>query len=274
MKTLILPDIHLKHEDAQRIIDNETFDKIIFGGDFFDDYNDTPALNAEMAKWVKSVIHKYNCEVLLSNHDIAYRYPSNNSLRCSGFETEKSIAINSIMTSYDWAKFKPFVEEQGFVFSHAGISLRLYEYIAKHRATTATKKQDLMVKLFQEETPLAMQLCDDNACHPFFVASYYRGGMSLVPGLNWCDYAELIPIKNVNQIFFHTPRPAPVCKIMYSEGQIYNCYADSLMEQNKEDIISFNYDLDCHLKFYATIEDKKLQIFLSLDKKLIYSKQH
>lgn len=279
MRTLIIPDVHTHHLKAQKIIDNETFDKIIFGGDFFDQFDDSPIENMNTAVWLKEIMAKHKIEILLSNHDAAYRWYKNKFLYCSGFTLSKALAINNVITLDDWLKFQPWIVEQGFLLSHAGVSKRLYDYICKSREIESKEKFANVITFLEDETPKALEMADDYDVHPFFAASYYRGGMSTIPGLIWCDYREFVPIKKVNQIFFHTPLNQPACKTMGANGNIGNWLADSLFQNNDANLVSYNYDLDTHLKFYGILENKQLSIYQAFEqevfnKKLVFTKQH
>lgn len=51
-KILIVPDIHNDYHTAEMIIKKENLDKIIFLGDYFDDFYDTVKDAANVAKWL------------------------------------------------------------------------------------------------------------------------------------------------------------------------------------------------------------------------------
>lgn len=198
MLTLILPDLHLKIEKAQKILDTHSFDKVVFLGDAFDDFNDTPDMAKNAAIWLKKTMEKYgdNFVICRSNHDVAYEFPKNPHLRCSGFERAKSDAINSILTQEDWAKFKFFHCEQGFWLSHAGI----HPYIFSHPIHGITQEG------VQEYCDKALEAAKQNIAHPVTNAGYSRGGNQLFGGITWCDFSlDFQPIDNIHQIVGHTP---------------------------------------------------------------------
>jgi predicted phosphodiesterase len=280
MRALIIPDIHTKHVQAQKIIDNETFDKIILGGDLFDDFGDNAIMNIETARWYKNLTEKHKVQIVLSNHDAAYRWPTNRFMGCAGFEYIKAFGINDILKKEDWDKFQLYIEEQGFIITHAGVSLKLYDQITNVRKLEAKEKYNNVINVLKTESQIAIDLAEHDKDHVFFSVSYIRGGMSSIPGLNWCDYREFIPIKNVNQIFFHTPLKEVLCKTMNPNGHISNWKTtDTYLEKSDIKFVSYNYDLDTHLKFYGILENKKLQIFQAFkdgqfDQQLVYTKQH
>jgi hypothetical protein len=278
-RTLILADVHCRWKKNQQIIENETFDKIIFGGDFFDQFHDTPFDNAQTARWLKRTIEKYKVEICMSNHDIAYRYPNNRDLVCSGFSEEKSKAINEVLTREDWDLFVPYIVEQDFLISHAGVSSWLYQYICSVHSVEKTNSLEAVEATLAHEIAEAEYMCEHGTSHAFYWVSSFRGGMSRIPGLNWCDFREFIPIKNVNQIFFHTPVRAPALKTMAESGAIGVWFANNEFSNN--DLVSYNYDLDTHSSHYAILEDKTLSIFATPNKKdepfekeLIYTRKH
>ena len=52
-RTLIISDIHLRWKLVDNIINEESPDEIIFLGDYFDDFGDTPEKNLVMAESIK-----------------------------------------------------------------------------------------------------------------------------------------------------------------------------------------------------------------------------
>lgn len=71
MRSLILPDIHDKIRQANRIIEREPHDRLVLMGDFFDGFRTGVTDAADTAKQVKSWLHDSNTTCLLGNHDIS-----------------------------------------------------------------------------------------------------------------------------------------------------------------------------------------------------------
>ena len=53
MKYLILPDVHNRWEKVEKIIKSVKSDKVIFLGDYFDDFGDNPQIIADVADWYR-----------------------------------------------------------------------------------------------------------------------------------------------------------------------------------------------------------------------------
>ena len=94
MKTLIVPDIHNKIIEAESIIDHERPDNIVFLGDYFDDFNDSPIIAQQVAEWLKQSLKKPNRIHLIGNHDICYM--TNGDQKCSGWDGAKQMFINKV----------------------------------------------------------------------------------------------------------------------------------------------------------------------------------
>src|SRR4051812_1832567 len=104
MKTLILPDVHNRHELVEKIIKSVKPDQTIFLGDYFDDFGDDPHIIAETAHWFTYSVNQKNRIHICGNHDIHYWFADNPHVRCSGYDQFKSIAVNDIVQLKDWEK--------------------------------------------------------------------------------------------------------------------------------------------------------------------------
>ena len=91
---LIIPDIHLKWERVNRVINHVGADEIIFLGDYFDDFNDTPEQVDEMVSWLEHSAKQPNRIHLFGNHDMHYAF-SDAGFQCSGFEQWKLLSFGT-----------------------------------------------------------------------------------------------------------------------------------------------------------------------------------
>ena len=204
IRTLIISDLHLQWQRADSIIKHVAPDKIVFLGDYFDDFGDTYRDNLEMAEWLQSSLSKPDRIHLMGNHDIQYAIGSQ-VFTCSGFEQSKLFAIDSVLTEENWKQL-PFYTWVGSWFcSHAGVHKYYYDtygYAYGRRLPfnewIKSECQEAFDQMWKDKTP-----------HRILSAGRSRGGVSRHGGIIWCDVREYAPIEGVNQIFGHTPRQRP-----------------------------------------------------------------
>lgn len=219
---LIIPDIHDKIARAQAIIDQVKHDRIIFLGDFFDDFTTGVKQARETAIWLKGHIHRLEVTTLLGNHDMSYGWGSlNPRFLCSGWSREKSDAIHSVMGEKEWRAFKlafELITGRGarWMFTHAGLHNRL-------KNLDVSQAYDCLERAHM---------------HPLLDAGWARGGgWDTVGGLNWCDWdREFELIQGLNQICGHTP------------GKIVRIKRQGRFR---------NICLDTHLNHYAVLDSAK-----------------
>ena len=123
MTTLVIPDIHNRFREAEEQIKRYPSDRVVFLGDYFDDFNDTPQIAAATAEWLKDSLAKPDRLHLWGNHDLWYRFPDNAQI-CwfgAGFTPEKSKVISGILSHGDWERLKLVEFIDGIGLSHAGI---------------------------------------------------------------------------------------------------------------------------------------------------------
>lgn len=231
-RVLFLTDLHTRWEKAEKILSTNEYDLAIIGGDEFDQFYDTPEINAKTAEWVKYSINQPNRIHIWANHTIAYGFPYNDCLKCSGFAKEKALAINSVLTKEDWNKFKLYHFEDGIFYSHAGA----HPYVF-----CDVNEEEMTLQSIEKKCKKALDdavMCIPN---PVTSAGKGRGGWEWVGGLTWLDHrTEAIPVKNWKMVYGHTPHEKPNYK--------------------KLDKNSFNLCMDTHLEYYAIITDGKIKI--------------
>ncbi len=242
MRTILIPDTHLQHSRAERILSKEKpYDKVVFLGDYFDDFYDNPEWNAGAAKWLKESLLDPKRIHLIGNHDLNYHCDNKDfndwrkAFACSGFTMEKYKAIREILPDKTtWGKLKWHVIEQGWLITHAGLDTRHCKMPAP-----SLKKID---NFLNTEAILAERQFINGAKHWFFEAGASRRGSAEVGGIVWCDAnKEFQPIPKVKQIFGHTyQRGGPKWIKEYDEFP--------------------NVCLDTNLYDYGVLEDGLLQM--------------
>lgn len=260
MKTIIISDIHNRFEwieDALLSPLLQPYDNIIFLGDYFDDFNDTPEIVANAAKWLKQSMQKPNRIHLIGTHDLWYMFPYNRFIAASGNSEAKAYAIRSVLSQEDWNKLYLYHYEQNFLLSHAGIHINLIgEYVFKHNLIDLFDKyiinkeiqlngQEIVDKIVRPATIEAMKSVKDGHAHPWLDAGVTRGGRQPVGGITWLDWIyEFKPIPGLNQIVGHTELIVPDEKYIKS---------------------SINYDLDTRNSHVGILENGKFSYIETIE---------
>jgi hypothetical protein len=201
MKTLIFPDLHQPpHSVLDRIetlIASEGADRVVFLGDYFDQFYDTPLDAEEMAKWLAKSLADPRRTHLIGNHDASYLWPVE-STYCPGFTWEKEAVIRRVLGEDAKNKFVFHTWVDGWLLTHAGLS-----------ADWVTVPTDLLPKWLEKEEKVACSAFNQGKGHWFVEPGSMRGGLHPAGGILWCDHGELRPISKIRQIYGHTPGYEP-----------------------------------------------------------------
>ena len=106
MKTLIIPDLHNHIEHAEYWLATQHYDRVVFLGDFFDDFGDGPVDAKRTAAWVRTRIAETEDLFLRRNHDGSYMFPENPQLYCPGFTVAKAKAVRKVLGPEHWRRFR------------------------------------------------------------------------------------------------------------------------------------------------------------------------
>lgn len=257
-KSIIISDIHNRVdwiEDALLSPLIQPYDNVIFLGDYFDDYNDTPQDAANAARWLRLSLQKPNRIHLTGTHDIWYRFPYNRFIAASGNTEAKMHVIRGILTQEDWNILKLYHYEQNFLMSHAGVHINLIsEYVFKHKnlfdkyivnKELQLNGQEIVDKIVKPATIEAINRVKDGYSHPWLDAGVVRGGLQSVGGITWLDWIyEFKPIPGLNQIVGHTELNVPGEKYIKS---------------------SINYDLDTRNHHVGILENSRFTYLETTD---------
>jgi hypothetical protein len=223
MKTIIISDLHNRFEWVEYSLLSpllQPYDNVVFLGDYFDDFNDTPEIVANVAKWLKRSLQKPNRIHLIGTHDLWYRFPYNRFIAASGNTEIKMRAIRSVLTEQDWNLLKLYHYEQDFLMSHAGVHIKLIsEYVFKHKdlfdkhivnKELQLNGQEIVNEIVKPVTIEALDRVKNGYAHPWLDAGVVRGGRQSVGGMTWLDWIyEFKPIPGLNQIVGHTELNVP-----------------------------------------------------------------
>lgn len=191
MRTLIIPDLHHHTANAERWLKSQRSDRVIFLGDYFDDFGDNANDARLTAMWLRRRIEQSDDVFLLGNHDAAYLCPESAALYCPGFTQAKARAIHEVLRPEHWRRLRLATVEQGWLISHAGF----------HPSWIA----DLTVDELLETCERALRNAAWGVVDPILGIGRDRSGLQAVGGPLWMDWGSLVPIPGIHQIVGHTP---------------------------------------------------------------------
>jgi len=263
--SLIIPDLHHRWEQAEKIISRVGADEIIFLGDYFDDFDDTPEMMMETCEWFEASVKKPNRIHLFGNHDIHYAY-AYRTFECSGYTQWKYFIAQDNVSREAWDKLKwyHFLDDR-WLLTHAGLhKFNVPGSILKFR-TDRPKFIKEISEYLDHEAREGFKLAATNQGSWIFNAGHSRGGNQRVGGITWCDFGEFFPVRGINQIFGHTPQGfEPKWCMLDKLGCVsyspYNQYVPTLDKLDNPDI-STNLCLDVNGNtHYAVWDSTKLTV--------------
>lgn len=196
MRTLIIGDLHHHTATADAIRAEEAHDHVVFLGDFFDDFYDSPLDARNTALWVKERLADGRSTLLFGNHDLPYAFNGAefSFLACSGFTRDKQASVAKVLGSADWEQMRACALVGPWLASHAGFHRELLPAdILRDPTALAARCQHALAELRQHRP-------DD-----LFAAGRDRGGWAPVGGVTWGDWERFEGVDGVHQIVGHTP---------------------------------------------------------------------
>lgn len=195
MNIIVIPDIHTKYEKAERVCRKFKDHKIVFIGDYFDNFNDTPEDNVFTAEWLVESLNKPNRIHLTGNHDECYN--PKRKLFCSGFTETKKEAINKVLKPEHWDKLKYYHFENNWLFSHAGINRHWFGDPMSDKVNLDSLENKI-------SNAIQKQLIG-NLDNAIWAVDMYRGGSHQFGGILWQHWRKMELIPNLKQCVGHTP---------------------------------------------------------------------
>ena len=263
MRTLIIPDVHQKLHKVEKILENNSFDKLISLGDWFDDFYDTSIQARKTAEYILDLYCKHgeNFTWLLGNHDIPYLFPTvYDYYACSGNTREKVKAIQEVFNgsskplgySVELAYVIKIDGCKDIVLSHAGVS---EEHFAKPFSDSVSS-ESVLERCEQAFKNINLLLRD-----PILGAGPARGGREQVGGITWLDWhSEFQPVASISQIVGHSPVSHP----QIIDELFTRVFPDESLPSLDRYILkpdkSYNINIDTHLENYITIENNELLV--------------
>lgn len=235
MTTIVIPDIHNRirwiEPGLKKLKETYNYDKVIFLGDYFDNFGDGPYEATGTAAWLRESLQHPDRVHLIGNHDMPYIVPNNEAMWCPGFTVNKCRVINETL-GQEIYKLKPAHLDQNFVFSHAGF----HQEFTTHPITGVFSPETLIVNAEQQ-----FELVKAGLRPPLFMFGY-RMGRSQTGGITWCDWDhEFAPTDGINQVCGHTPHEK--------------------VQQIKTNL-SQSYCIDTHTQHFGLIKDGEFSVLL------------
>lgn len=215
-RILVIPDLHQKIGAGETMLTEGLKlnpDRVVFLGDLFDDFYDKPEDAVRAALWLKKWRDRLGEKLvtLYGNHDLSYAETAHYLARygaippdykpamwCSGYTTEKAIAIHQAVGLEFWNSWRLHHREDGVLYTHAGAD-DAQEQNLDANASHALLSVDAGSYMTYE------------GVHPLLLAGPARGGPKHCrPGITWRDFHEFDGSAPCPQVFGHTPRQAHV----------------------------------------------------------------
>ena len=208
MKILVLPDIHGREFWKGACEDIDSFDKVIFLGDYFDPYDFEGISVATAIENFQEILDlkRYNIDkvlLLLGNHDLPYmfdEYYNLSNYHCRHSE-EYHDEIGSLLRS-NAHLFTLSCVVDDILFTHAGVRRQWFIETFHHETTDV-----------HEIGRLINTLTDNiEGLRALYHISYLRGGSDMCGSCVWADIDEMIeeekdstnPLLEIRQVFAHT----------------------------------------------------------------------
>lgn len=217
MNYLIIPDVHNRVEWAESLIAAFPGRVVIFLGDYFDDFNDTPAHARVTAEWLRHSLGEGRLH-LMGNHDLPYRWPR---LTCPGWTKDKHLEAAKLLKPSDWSRLRLCIilrpeGRRPLVVSHAGITLANLYGVADFRDVAKGGRmahlRERSVDKHLNEIHHLRELCqyqgDVGGDHHWFNQGA-RMGRRDAAGPFWVDRHDFNPIAGIDQIVGHTHVTTP-----------------------------------------------------------------
>lgn len=218
----VVGDIHAKAYMVDKIIELieiNDYEKIIFLGDYVDDWDATPEQSYNTLKKLVNLKLSQPDKVILLSGNHCQSYTSAGSFRCSGFnEQTRSLVKDLYKTKLNDEYIFQFAFAKGnYLFTHAGVTNEFYKEL-KFLIRSYPRYSDLQPLLkSQLQASCISELLNqifirgmgDQTYGPFQMfaqVGFARGGRQ-IPSPIWADKTELTddPLPKIRQVVGHTP---------------------------------------------------------------------
>jgi len=209
VSTLVIPDLHHRTAAADRILAAEAQSphRVVFLGDYLDDFGDNPDIARGTAEWMRRQIEAGHT-LLWGNHDLPYGFRPDLH-RCPGYEPRKAAEVNKVLTRPLWKKLKLWhlvnvPGDRPWVLSHAGFHPGWFDLAGGPGRANPLAHLEWLHKEALE------MLYEAGETHPVINACpQSRGGRDPIGGVLWMDWGDFRPLRGLNQLVGHTPLRNP-----------------------------------------------------------------
>jgi hypothetical protein len=184
MRTLVFSDIHCDIKGIEEFIEGQKPDQVIFLGDYFDCFYDTPEMNYDTAVWLEQSMRQPNRIHLVGNHDLGY-ISSTFKNWCSGWTLEKYRKVHAICFR-NWRNFRFAASVDNILFTHAGVHPDHPKFLQSFRLELTA--ENMAKELNELLTPIL-----EIGTRYLIVTGYDSMRVSSagdVGGILWCDFRQ------------------------------------------------------------------------------------
>ena len=208
MKILVLPDIHGRTFWKGACEDIESYDKVLFLGDYFDPYEfEGISVTAAIGNFqeILDLKQQYSDKVmlLLGNHDLPYMFEEYYNLsyfHCRHAEEYHLTIGNLLRTNANLLTFSCVIDD--ILFTHAGVESQWFIDTFHCQANDAAEISAMLNTLADSAEGLKK----------LYSVSFHRGGFDKHGSCVWADVDEMKadasntsnPLRDIRQVFGHT----------------------------------------------------------------------
>jgi len=197
----------------------DEFDKVVFLGDYVDDWDASPEASYNTIKKLIRLKEKYpdKIELLTGNHCLSEYLAG--EFRCSGFKEITHQLVKNLYKTKDSGNvplFQPAYSKGNILFTHAGITKTYWkdlQLLIKNHYPSCQEILNLPLTLAGKISNILglawlnhFSNRDDKLFQTFHQAGAYRGGFG-TPSFVWADKEELLkdPLPKLHQVVGHSP---------------------------------------------------------------------
>ena len=245
---LVFADPHQEIDKVRKIMLAEQPDVSLCLGDWFDSFTHNSEFDLEKTcRFLKENLFQKNFVTLMGNHDVQYLY-ENFTILCSGYARVKDVFISDSFGSSSFpvlrSKFPWYIWVDDFLCTHAGLS-------PIHLLPNQKLGKAAISEWLDEQIKFATIALETQQRYWLYGAGRVRGGPLPKGGIDWLDFNdEFEPIPGLKQIVGHTES---------------DCIRGHRSDTCLDISLSKNLDIDCGLREYLIIRNKKITIKKFID---------